>query len=424
MAFANAALPLAALADTAVISLAGEAAQIGGVGLGLVAYSPVYWSFYFLRMGTTGLAAQAAGAGEEARLQRILVRGIACALLFGALARAASALISAVVFGLLQGSEAVETAGRAYFAARMWGAPAALATFALTGWLIGIGRTRPMLATYGVMSAVNVALDLWFVLGLGMGPGGVGAATAIAEWVGALTAAGFVLHAIAVRGGWRAETFLWSRLSDLAALSRLFTVSASLFVRSAALVFGFAWFQNGGARMGDTVIAADQILLQFVSFWAFVLDAFAFTAEAEVGGAIGRGSRADFRRAVRVTSELALACGVVFAAITMLAGPGIIEAIVRDAAVRAQALALLPWCAAIPAIGVAAWQFDGIFIGATRSRTMAVAAVAAAGLYIACDFVLRPAFGVHGLWAAFLLYYVFRAATLAAAYPKLERSLA
>lgn len=423
MAFANAALPLAALADTAVISLTGGAAEIGGVGLGLVAYSPVYWSFYFLRMGTTGLAAQAAGAGDEARLQRILLRGLACALVFGVAALLAAGLIGAAAFGLLQGSEATEAAGRAYFTARMWGVPAALGTFALTGWLIALGRTRAMLAAYGALAAVNVALDVWFVLRLGMGPRGVGAATAIAEWCAAAVALAFVLREIAQRGGWRAETFLWSRLSDLAALSRLFAVSASLFVRSGAMVFGFAWFQNAGARMGDVVIAADQVLLQFISFWAFVLDSFAFTAEAEVGAAIGRRSRADFRRAVRITSELALACGLAFAAITLLAGPAIIGAVVQDEAVAAQAMRLLPWCAAVPAIGVAAWQCDGIFIGATRTRTMAVAALAAAGLYILCDLMLRPAFGVHGLWAAFLLYYVFRAGTLAVAYPALERSL-
>ncbi len=424
MALAGAALPLAGAADTLVISLTHGAAEIGGVGLGLVAYSPVYWGFYFLRMGATGLAAQAEGAGDEPALQRVLVRALAAGLAFGVLALAASAPLSALIFGLLQGSEAVETAGASYFAARLYGAPAALAMFAMAGWLIGVGRTRAILAAYGAMSAVNIALDLWFVLELGMGPGGVGAATAIAEWCGAALAAALVLAEIARRGGWTAETFLWARLSDLAALARLFTVSAALFVRSAAMIFGFAWFQNAGARMGDTVIAADQVLLQFVAFWAFVLDSFAFTAEAETGRAVGRRAHADFRRAVRLTSELALICGIIFAAITLLAGPAILDAVVRDDAVRALARELLPWCAAIPALGAAAWQLDGIFIGATRVRTMAVAAIAAAGLYIMADMILRPAFGVHGLWAAFLLYYVLRAATLAVAFPALDRSIA
>ncbi len=423
MAFAMAALPLAAMADTAVISLTGGAAQIGGVGLGLVAYSPVYWSFYFLRMGTTGLAAQASGAENEPALQRTLIRGLVLALVFGAVAVSLARPVAMLAFAILQGSAEVEGAGADYFAARMWGAPAAFLNFVFTGWLIGIGRTRPMLASSGVMASVNIALDLWFVLALDMGPGGVGAATALAEWCGAATAGGFVLLAIAARGGWTAETFTWSRLSDIAALSRLCSVSAALFIRTAGLVFGFGWFQNAGARMGDLVIAADQVLLQFVTLWAFVLDSFAFTAEAQVGAAVGRGSRDDLRRAVRLTSEVAVVCAIVFALATLLVGPFVLEAVVRDEAVRALAGRLLPWCALAPAVGVFAWQLDGIFIGATRNRELAVASIAAAAIYVGVDMMLRPAFGVHGLWGGFLIYYALRALTLAVFYPRLERSL-
>jgi MATE family multidrug resistance protein len=211
-------------------------------------------------------------------------------------------------------------------------------------------------------------------------------------------------------------------LFDAGATRRLFSLNFDLIVRTWSLLLGFAWFTNVGARLGDGVLAGNYVLMQIVAVWAFVLDAYAFVAEAEVGRAVGARSVPRLRRAIRLTSEFSLTSGFVFMVVTLLAGPQVVTAWIADPDARANALAFLPYCAVIPFIGAAAWQLDGIFIGATRSHSMRNAALAAVLIYLALDQVLTPRFGVHGAWIAFLGYYVARAGTLAAAYPGLERS--
>jgi len=424
MVFSNAAMPLAALTDTAVISLAGGATEIGGVGLGIVAYSPLYWGLYFLRMGTTGLAAQADGAEDEGSLQRVLLRALGVAAVLGVLIILGQWAWRAAAFAILSGSPGVEAAGDAYLAPRLWGGPAVLALFAFTGWLIGVGRTGAHMLAHVVFGAVNVVLDLSFVLGLDLGPAGVGWATTIAEYAAAATAGILALRVIARRGGWSADTFVAERLKDVTALMALFHVSAALFIRSMTLVLAFGWFQNTAARLGDVVIASNQVLVQFITLWAFALDAFAFTAESEVGAAVGRRDIGRLRSAIRITTELAFAAGAAFAAVTLFAGPAVLRLVVEDDAVRAFAVDYVPFVAAVPLLGVWAWQLDGVFTGATRAWTMAWAAIASVTAYIVSDRLLTPAFGVTGLWAAFLAYYLYRAAALAVAYPSLERSVA
>lgn len=422
MIFANAAIPLAGVVDTAVIGATGTGADLAGVALGVTLFNVLYWSFYFLRMGSTGLAAQASGAGNRAELQRILFRASGLALGLGLVLLALRPLLATIGFGLLQGSPPAEAAGATYFRARIWGAPGAYLVFALTGWLIGLGRTRAVMSVNLVFSLTNAVLDLWFVLGLGLGVAGVASATAMADWAGALVGMGYAWQVIRADGGVdreaRSATALWNR----AALKRLFAVNGDMMIRSWALLAGFSWFANAGARQGTAVLAGNQVLLQVIAVWAFVLDAYAFTAEAAVGRAVGARSRADLRRAVRVTTELALASGALFLVLTVVAGQPVVEHWIADPAAREVALRYLPFCAAIPLLGAPAWQLDGIFVGAMRSAAMRNASIVATALYIGLDLLLTPAFGATGMWIAWSLYYVARAGTLAVAYPGLERA--
>ncbi len=423
MIFANALIPLVGVIDTAVISLAGTASDIGGVALGGTVFSVFYWSIYFLRMGVTGFTAQALGADQPRESMRVFVRALLLAMLLGFLFLALKAPVSRLAFEILQGSAAVEAKGAAYVAARFWGLPAALGLFAITGWLIGAGHTRSALMVQSLMAVVNGALDSWFVLGLGWGPAGVAAGTAMAEW--AAFALGMVLI---VRNFRRYGPLHWQDLAtrqlfDPQALRRLFGVNFNLFLRSLFMVVGFNWFINAGARQGDIMLAANQILFQFIVVWAFVLDAFAYTAEAETGRAIGRRSIADLRRAIRLTSEFAFAIAIVFSLLTLAGGGWIIDRIIADANVRETARVFLPFAAAVPVIGVASWQLDGIFIGATRGAAMRNASLAAVLAYLAMDAWLSHAYGNAGVWLAFLSYYIARALSLAVAYPALERNV-
>lgn len=423
MVFANATLPLAGIVDTFVIGLVGNASDLGGVALGGTLFSVFYWSFYFLRMSTTGLAAQADGAGRTGDCQQVLARALLAALAIGAIVTLLRAPAAAIGFAVLQGPDDVEALGAEYFTVRSWGALGAFASFALTGWLIGLGRMRAVLVVSLVYSATNIVLSLWFVLGLGWGVSGVAAATAVAEYANALVAGLFVLNAIRRQGGLARAALGWSALLAPAAMKSLFAVNLDLMIRTWSLVIGFSWFANVGAKLGTAVLAGNHVLLQIVTLWAFVLDAYAFVAEAEVGRAVGAKSVPRLRRAIRLTSEFAVASGFVFMLATLAFGPPALTAWIADDAARTSAIALLPYTAAIPLIGAVAWQLDGVFIGATRSRSMRNAAVAAVVLYLGVDALLTPSFGAHGAWLAFLSYYVFRGGTLAIAYPALEKSL-
>ncbi len=423
LVFANATVPLAGVIDTFVLGLAGDETDLGGVALGGAIFSVFYWSFYFLRMGTTGLTAQADGAGRTAETQRILVRATVIAMILGLVILLLRHPVSEIGFAILQGGPTVESKGADYLLARAWGAPGALAAFALSGWLIGLGRNSATLAIYAVFSGINIVLDLWFVLGLGMGPGGVGAATAIAEWGAVVVGCGFVLHALGKQGGWAEGVLDRVKLMNPAAIAEMFQVNFNLMIRTWCLVIGFTWFANAGAKQGAAPLAGNHVLLQIITLWAFVLDAFAFVAETEAGRAFGRRSLKDLRRAVRMTAEPMFASGAIFAVLTFAFGAAALSTFVLDVDAREAAITFLPWCAVIPLLGAPAWLLDGVFIGTTSGKILRNAGIGAIVIYLASDALLAPAWGNHGVWAAFLIFYLARAATLAVAYPALEKRL-
>ncbi len=415
---------LAAAADTFVLGLAGDATDIGGVALGGAILNVFLWSFYFLRMGSTGLVAQAVGAGDDAETERILIRALAIAIVLGVLVATLRGPIAALGLAILQGGATVNAKGAAYLTARALGAPAALAVFALTGWLIGLGRTGMTLAVTAVFSLTNILLDLWFVLGLGLGPAGVGTATAIADWAGFLTGIVFVVAAIRARGGWIDGALRPAALVNLAAIRRLFDVNINLMIRTWSLILGFTWFVNAGARQGVAPLAGNQILQQIIEIWAFVLDAFAFVAEAEAGRAFGRRSLAAFRRACLLTAEPAMIAGAAFAVLTFFFGPAVLTRLIADPVARDAAIAFLPYCAVVPLLGAPAWILDGIFIGATRGAMLRNAGIASVLVYIAADLLLAPRLGNTGVWLAFLVFYVARGVALGAYLPALAARMA
>ena len=418
----QASIPLVGLVDTVVIGRTGDAAALAGVALGATVISLVFWSFGFLRMGMTGLTAQADGADNRGEVEALLVRGLAIGGAIGAVLLVLAWPLRELAFALLAGGEATTAEGRAYVTMRFFGAPAALAVFAMTGWLFGIGRTRAALALQLVMNAANIVFDVLLVMGLGMSAAGVGLGTALAE--GVALATGLLLVTRIAGAGPLALTrrIGAARLWDREALRRLFAVNRDLMIRTVALLLMFAWFANAGARLGAIVLAANHVLMQFVAVAAFVLDAFAFTAEARVGQAIGARSRDGFTRAVRLTAEFSLASGALLAILFWTAGETLIALITTDPEIRTAAVRFLPFAALIPLIGVPSWMLDGIFIGATRGRALRNAGIAATALYVATDLALRP-LGPLGVWLALWAAYVYRAGGLAIALPALIRSL-
>jgi MATE family multidrug resistance protein len=207
---------------------------------------------------------------------------------------------------------------------------------------------------------------------------------------------------------------------DPARLRRMAQVNGDILVRSVILQASFTTFMFLGAGLGDVKLAANQVLLQFLSITAYALDGFAFAAEALVGQTLGRRARADLRRAAILTSQWGAGGAVALSAVFIAAGPALIDLMATAPEVRAAARAYLPWVAAAPVLGIAAWMLDGIFIGATRTRELRNAMALSVAVYAAALAVLLPAFGNNGLWAALMVLNATRGVTLASRYPALE----
>ena len=415
----NATVPLLGAVDVGVVGQMGEAAPIGAVAMGAIILSSIYWVFGFLRMGTVGLVGQAAGAGDDDEVSAWLTRAL---LVAGAAGLALVQLqwpIFWAALALSPASDAVEGLTRTYLTLRIWTAPAAIAVYALTGWLVAMERTGGVFWVQLIMNGLNIALNFWFVLGLGWGVAGVAIATAISEVVGAAIGL-WLCRGAFDRPAWRA----WGRVFERAKLVRMALLNTDILLRSAMLMIIFSSFVFLGARFGDVTLAANEVLIQFMYITAYAMDGFAFAAETLIARAYGRRDPTRVRRSSLMTGFWGMVVCCVSAVGFLLAGPWLIDLMAKDVAVQDEARVYLWWMVAAPIVGCAAWMLDGIFIGAARGRDMRNMMAVSFVLYWGAVLVLLPLFGNHGLWAALLFSFAARGVTLAARYPALERAAA
>ena len=415
----NISVPLLGAVDTAVVGHLPGPQHLGAVAVGALVFNILLFGFGFLRMGTTGLTAQAFGAGHTDEVRASLARAVLVAAVLGIALLALNRPLAWAAVAAIEPSGTVEPLFDAYFSIRIWGAPAALVNHAMLGWFIGIHNTRAALVQQVAMNGTNIVLDLWFVLGLGFGVAGVAAATVISQ-LGAVALGIWLVrrNLRSIGGAWRRDLVFDGRR-----LRRLVEVNRDIFIRTACLIAGNALFVALGSRMGDVVLAANAVLLHFHHFASWALDGFALAAEAMVGSAVGAGDRRRFRDAVRATGLWALGFSVAFTAVYALVGPLVIDVITNQAEVRATALTFLPWAVAIPVAAVWGFMLDGIFIGATRTAEMRNAMIVSVAVYGAAVVALVPPWQNHGLWLAFYVLTAARAASLALLYPRIQRAV-
>ena len=415
---ANATIPILGAVDTAVVGQLGLAVPIGAVGIGAIIITAIYWLFGFLRMGTTGLTAQAIGSGDNSETSALLVRGIIIGLVAGLI------LIIAQVplfLGALQVSPAsieVEGLAQKYLQIRVYSAPAAIALFGITGWLIAKEKTRAVLLLQLVLNGINIALDLVFVLKLGWGVEGVAIATLIAEWSGLIF--GLWLAREGFNNGYWKN---WLQIFDRARLVQMAKVNSDIMIRSILLEISFVSFLFLGSSFDDATLAANQVLIQFLNITAYALDGFAFAAEALVGQALGAKNRPLFRRAVVMTSQWGLGSVILMALAFFVFGNSIINIMTTAQDVRTVGYEYLPWMVIAPLAGAAAWMLDGIFIGATRTAEMRNMMFISFCIYLIALAILLPKYGNHGLWASLIIFSLARGITLGFKYPRLEASV-
>lgn len=411
----NATVPILGAVDVAVVGQLGEAAPIGAVGIGSIILTTVYWMFGFLRMGTTGLVSQARGKRDQPEVSAFLSRVLVFGLAAGAALVAFQLPLFWTAFQIAPASQEVERLAGEYGRIRILSAPAAIAIYGITGWLIALERTRSVLLVQLYINVLNIVLDFVFVLQFEMGVPGVAYATLIAEWTG--LGLGILLCRDAFRDGeWRNP----ARVLDAARIKVMASVNTDIMIRSALLLLAFTSFQFVASGFGDDTLAANQILLQFLYITAYALDGFAFAAEALVGVSIGALNKAALRRAVVLTSGWGLAVAAVLTAAFLLGGGPLADLMAKSAEVRAEVREYLPWLLAVPILGAPSWMLDGIFVGAARARDMRNAMLQSCAVFGVCAALLTPFFGNHGLWVSMLALFVARGITLGVRYAALE----
>ncbi len=408
--------PLLSMVDTILSGHLPSPAVLGGVAVGGIFFNSIYWTFGFLRMATTGLVAQSLGAGDEDQLLHHFGRALLTALLIGAVILVLQKPLIATALTLLGASAAARQNALVYCSIRIWSAPAALANYAILGYLLGRQRARTALLLQAVINVANMAIALTLVLWRHWAVAGIATATMSAEWIGCLLGLGLMLAQGARLGHLR-----WSELINGDRLRQLFALNRDILLRTLSLVAAYVWFTRTGARAGDAILAANAVLINFLWIAGYGLDGFANATEALVGEAIGARRVEDFRSVLKASSVSAFAVAAALSLVYLLFGKNIIAVFTNQQVVRELASRFLPWLVVLPLIAVWSFLLDGVFIGATRARELRDSMLVSLLGYLALAVVLTAHFGNHGLWCAMLAFMALRAIMLALHLPGVER---
>lgn len=400
----NVTVPLLGLCDVTIMGHVGGAAHIGAIAVGSMIFNVMYWLFGFLRMGTSGLTSQALGGRRMGETVALLCRSLLVGMLIGLAIVVMQVPLGRVAFAVMRPTADVAALASPYYSVCVWGAPAVLGLYGLTGWFVGMQNTRtPMLIAVG-QNVVNILLSLLFVLAWGMGVRGVALGTLIAQWAGFLFAASLLL----LRYGRLLRRHPVGLADVVSRLGRFFRLNLDIFLRTVCLVAVNLYFTSAGAAQGALTLAANTLLMQLFTLFSYVMDGFAFAGEALGGRAYGAGDAERLRQTVRRLFGWGTAVMLLFTLVYWLGGTAFLGLLTTDGAVVRAASRYLPWAVLIPVAGMAAFVWDGVFIGLTLSRGMLTSCFLAALAFFALWFGLSPVLGNHALWLSLLVFLSLR----------------
>ena len=400
----NITVPLLGLIDAAIVGHLGAASYIGAIAVGGMLFNIIYWIFGFLRMGTSGMTSQAYGQKDEAETIRILARSMGVGLMIALALIILQYPIERTAFTLIKATPEVERLASVYFRICIWGAPAVLGLYSISGWCIGMQNSRFPMYVAITQNIVNILASLALVYGFGMKIEGVAIGTLIAQYSGFLMAF------------WLWKSHIKSRLTHIhlrslmkkEAIQRFFQVNRDIFLRTLCLVAVTTYFTSAGAKQGEVVLAVNTLLMHFFTFFSYIMDGFAYAGEALAGKHIGANDRPALRQMVRQLFVWGIGLSLAFTFIYGIGGEGFLGLLTNEQSVISASTTYFYWVLAIPLAGFTAFLYDGIFIGATATglmlRAMFVASVAFFAIYFGC----REAMGNHALWLAFIVYLALR----------------
>ncbi|MBT5073803.1 MAG: MATE family efflux transporter [Kordiimonadaceae bacterium] len=419
---ANLSTPLLGLSDSFIMGHLPHERYLAAVALGAMFFSILYNGVNFLRMGTTGLAAQAHGRDDELSLNQLVIRGCISAFSIGLLFIICQSLLSSAFFYFMEAEQSVLSLTGQYFAIRIWGAPFALMNYVASGWLLGMGRAKQVLFIHLYMNISNILLNFLFVYGFDMTADGVALGTVLSE------SSAFLLSLYFVMGDnkkyFKLPLFdrqVLENIMELSAFKTLFTLNRDIFIRTMCLTLTLASFILLGTRFGTEILAANAVLMNLQNLTAYGLDGFAQAAEVLVGKQIGKKSVANLRKAVIISSKWAVYTAFIFSGFYYLFGEAIINLLTNIETIRTISNEYLIWVIILPLLSIWSFQLDGIFIGATAGSSMRNGMIISAICYIISILVFMPLWGNNGLWFSYALFIVMRALTLVVKYPEIEK---
>lgn len=404
--------PLLGLMDTAFTGHMGGAVYLAGIALGGNLFNLVYWMFGFLRMGTSGITAQAVGSGDTRQQWLTLYRALAMAVAAGAVIIALQQPLASVYHYFTGPDESAWREADRYFKILVWGAPASLSAFALSGWFIGMYQSKSAMWMSIAIDSFNIAATATLVLGCALKVDGVATGTLIAQW------AGVAVGILMARRLGRPPKVSLGELLDSIQLRRFMSVNRDIFLRTLCLIAVTLWFTRAGAREGSVTLAANALLMQLFILFSYVMDGLAYAAEALAGTRVGAHDETGLRRTVSALMKWGAGTALVFTAVYFFCGEGILDLLSDDEGVRSAARDYLPWAVCVPIVSFMAFTWDGVFIGATATRWMLMTMALSATVYFAVYFVLKPWFGNTALWIAFLSFLGVRSISLSIVFLK------
>ncbi|MBR5856073.1 MAG: MATE family efflux transporter [Bacteroidales bacterium] len=402
--FANITVPLVGMVDVAIAGRLGDAALIGAVAVASMLFDLLYWNMGFLRVGTSGMVAQAFGRGDFAEAMRVFVQGIMTSLVITVIIWSIQYLYVDLAFKFIEASPQVEELARSYYFIRIWAAPATLSLYVFKGFFIGMQNAVQPMAVDVTINLTNLAASLFFSLYAGMGFNGIALGTVVAQYTG------FFLSVVFMVVGYRKYFNLikFKESMALASIKKFFVLNSNLFIRSICFLFIYTGFTSLSAQYGDVLLAVCTIIMKLMMLFSYFVDGFAYAGEALAGRYIGARDKGSLVKSVKVIFIWSLSIGVVSTLIYMFAGEPMIRMLTDNPQVIEAAGPFMIWLLAMPIVSCAAFTWDGIFIGATASVPIRNSMIYAAIIFYICYFALKGAIGVQALWVAYMAHLVVR----------------
>ena len=402
----NLSVPLLSTVDTALMGRQESAAYIGAVAIGSLLFNFIYWSFSFLRMGTTGLTAQAFGKDDKPAVSNILGRAFLTAMAGSILLLLIQVPLANMSFHLLDASATVEGFAKEYFYTRIWAAPATLALYAIMGWFFGMQNALYPLVLTILINVVNIISNIYFVNFMGMKADGVAIGTVIAQYTGLLAALILFNNKYADY----LKYFKREIIFELGALKKFLALNRDIFIRTFCLIFAFAFFDNESARQGDVILAVNAIMLQFISWMSYGIDGFAHASESLIGKYLGANDKPQLKKAIKYSFLWAMGFAILYSVIYLVSGDSLLYVFTDQESIIQAAVPFLFWVILFPIVATPGYIWDGIYIGHTASVAMRSTMVIALSIYLIFYYLQVHffAWGNHGLWLALLVFMAAR----------------